>query len=386
MPVNYAQKKATSHFIQFFLGGLGIMLMIVGGFLALNAANSSQDIRQQAAGNTPQVIFSLQSSQVSSNKMRVDVMVNTQANDLAAVDLRGALSGAPKDRVFLDQANSLFMDTVKEEVTGNSTQLNFRVVKFASIDKQKPANTHGQTQPLFTFYITQPENDRVSITLSGPTSSVSIIGSSNVDISYPGTQTFTLNPNQDKKTCNQNCATDTECQSDLFCYKGQCRARSNSEDTYCGHPPDLGLQRTCDQYCADGKECGTGLSCYYNKCRNPKNLANTKCANPTPRPVATAKPIVKVVTPVPTPTTGFVVTLVSPTPIYEESTPYPTSNIVIPTVTPEPTISASPSATPAETESRDFQSTSQLGTLLLMVGVLSLIGGIAYLFLKKSSS
>lgn len=85
----------------------------------------------------------------------------------------------------------------------------------------------------------------------------------------------------DIKSCNEKCASNSECPTNHRCYKNQCRLVTNLSSSSCSQPADKGLQRTCNQYCADSRECAAGFSCYYNRCRRPDNLESTVCAMPS---------------------------------------------------------------------------------------------------------
>ncbi len=83
------------------------------------------------------------------------------------------------------------------------------------------------------------------------------------------------------QTCNESCASNSDCDVNLRCYSGQCRLVTNVTSTTCSAPADKGLSFRCDEYCADTRECADGLVCQSNRCRNPENLESKSCASLT---------------------------------------------------------------------------------------------------------
>lgn len=83
------------------------------------------------------------------------------------------------------------------------------------------------------------------------------------------------------QTCNESCASNSDCDVNLRCYSGQCRLVTNVTSTTCSAPADKGLSFRCDEYCADTRECANGLICQSNRCRNPENLESKSCTNLT---------------------------------------------------------------------------------------------------------
>ncbi len=85
----------------------------------------------------------------------------------------------------------------------------------------------------------------------------------------------------DVRTCNESCASNSDCDVNLRCYSGQCRLVTNVTSSSCSAPADKGLSFSCNEYCSDTKECASGLICQSNRCRNPENLESQSCANLT---------------------------------------------------------------------------------------------------------
>lgn len=87
-----------------------------------------------------------------------------------------------------------------------------------------------------------------------------------------------------KSECNQSCETNNDCANNLRCTTVSgariCRLATNTNDQYCGNPPDRGLNFTCNQYCSDNSECADGLLCWYNRCRQPENVTSLSCLPP----------------------------------------------------------------------------------------------------------
>jgi len=83
------------------------------------------------------------------------------------------------------------------------------------------------------------------------------------------------------QTCNESCASNSDCDVNLRCYSGQCRLVTNVTSTTCSAPADKGLSFACNEYCADTRECADGLVCQSNRCRNPENLESNSCASLT---------------------------------------------------------------------------------------------------------
>lgn len=284
-------RKKKSIFAHLFWPVLVLLVIVTGFFFISSYLTQNQDLRRQAVGENAQVQLSFSSSTVDDDHLKIDVLINTQAAQLAALDLQGTLSVANPGDIKIEISNRLAVDVVLDKLTAAGANTVFRVVRFASLNPSAETSTHGQFVPLFSFIITKPQNKQVTISLDSISSGVSLIGSNVTSAQYPAAQTFTLVTQSEqqgsKKTCNQNCATDTECQSQYFCYKGQCRLPDYREDSSCRGPGDQGIHRSCNEYCADNQECGSSFTCYYNRCRNPKNVTDTGCSTPPKKTTTT---------------------------------------------------------------------------------------------------
>jgi hypothetical protein len=122
-------------------------------------------------------------------------------------------------------------------------------------------------------------------------------------------------PNQGlNRSCNQYCADSRECGAGYTCWYNRCRIPGNVESTSCTSPQSTtttvtgttkgGLPITtvtyqgCNQNCASNRECQAGLRCYQGACRHPLNPKNVACSSdssangidPTPAGTASPKP------------------------------------------------------------------------------------------------
>ncbi len=253
-----------------------------------------QELRQQAAVEQSTVTLGAR-SRTQDNKLLIDVVLNTKTYDVAGVEMLGFLQGIPKENVTVKTDNAINLAQVNTILETHNNETRFEVRLFAPIDPSKTANTRGSEQVVTTFEIVNPPSSGVTVGFYNRTK-VPVMDPPTVALQLAGQQTFYLaaiggaspsptpssSPNSDssKKSCDQNCATDTECQSALVCYKGRCRVSSDPEDSSCKAIQDNGLNRSCNQYCADTNECADGFSCYFNQCRNPRNLTSTSCEEP----------------------------------------------------------------------------------------------------------
>lgn len=85
-------------------------------------------------------------------------------------------------------------------------------------------------------------NDQIIPGLSeGQSSSFTVIGQNSPIIGYSESDSFSnvsvimgeLAPPITDRTCNESCATDSNCTGDLVCYGGRCRSSENVSDTSC---------------------------------------------------------------------------------------------------------------------------------------------------------
>ncbi len=385
MITDYVSSRKKS-FLPIVLGGLVFVLLVAGLLFALSTLKTSKDIRQKASGSSSQIQLTLSADTIDSSHIRVNVFINTQENQLAGVDLRGTLASANASDVSITNSsggNSLAIDDVFDKFTQSGSAVMFRTVRFAQLDPTAVTNTHGQSVPLLSFVVANPQNQQITISFDVGNSSGSVVGMPNTVVDYPASQTFSINTSsQNKKTCGQNCATDTECQDGFQCYKGLCRHQPNLEDQYCGTPPDQGIHRGCNEYCANNSECGSQFTCYFNQCRNPKNVKSTSCKNsfvvrkkakaspsPSPETIPSDATILAV--------DGQPLTSPSPSP---SPTPFPTPLPTLPPVsTPLPT------EVPQTTDqTANTSNSSNLLTSVLMGAGLIGAGVAIYLLYKRS--
>jgi hypothetical protein len=392
MPKKYpVTRKKKSSFLSTLSGVIAFGVVLAGLLFATLLAKENQDLRQQASGEQNPVKLSFRSSAVDDTHMKLDVLINTWTYQLAAADIQGSLSGTTEG-VTLENGSSLALDSVKDQIAQSNSVTSFRIVRFALVNPGAQTSSNNNDVPLFSFIITKPQNNQVTVSINAAASSVAVLGMSNIAVQFPTAQSYTLQTQADldnnRKSCGQNCATDPECKSNLVCYKGMCRSKSNLEDQFCGTPPDQGIHRSCNEYCADNKECASDLVCYFNQCRNPKNLKNSSCTNPaTPRP--SSKPTTTAVSPSPlasvlpsgskvTAIDGIPVRSPSPTPEFS-----PFGSPFLPSARPTPSPSVIPSINPSPSSTvQSQQNNSNMGKLLVIIGAIVGIG-VIYIAYQK---
>jgi hypothetical protein len=390
---------------KFLPAALSVLIVLSALLFATILAKNNQDIREQAAVNTSNVNVTLRSGSPDDSHLRIDVFINTQGYKLAGADIQGSLTNTSPQNVKIEAGNTLAVSSVQDKVLQDGSLTKFRGVKFASLDPNAQTSTHGQDILLFSLIVTQPTDKKVSISFNQTGSMISLVGNpANVSTIYPGTQTLALLTQSDldnnRKSCNQNCATDPECKSDLRCYKGMCRKSSNLEDQYCGTPPDQGIHRSCNEYCADNRECDSKYVCYFNRCRNPKNQTSTSCAVPvattrvttsssgsgkggtttTSTPKATPTPVASPTNIAVVSIDGRDLTTPTPSPIIFTS-PSVSPTLIVETIKPTP----SPSPTPAPNQVSSGSVKNMLGIAFILVGIAGLVGGGIWLFKKYST-
>jgi hypothetical protein len=395
-----------SRIVMSVVGGVLFLLLIAGLLIGFFSLSKNADLRRRADTSSNGAQVSFQSSTINDQDLQIDVMINTQGNALAAFDIEGDLTTATPDTVKIVDGTFLSVDTVDKKLTQTNQGTRFRIVKFASLSASAQTSTHDQTVALFSFVVSKPQNNQVYINIDGGASSVSLVNLGSGNTQLPGSQTLTVQTqadiNNSKKTCNQNCATDTECQSGMQCYKGACRAPANLEDSACTSlTSNQGLNRSCNDYCADSTECSSSYTCYFNRCRNPLNTGSDSCANPTsptPAPVkrTATTTTTKKITPTPTPNTvvvlpnGAVLTIdgqqVNPDGSMANPTPTPSEDLfpspsILPNVS-SPTPTPTPTPTPAAVVQSPQKKGNLFSTIFIVVGVA--IGlGVIYLGLKR---
>lgn len=384
------------------IGGLLLMIAVSLG-IATTVLRQPQEVREQAAA--PENTMTLKwRGRTDDGKIVVEVLLNSKSFNIAGVELRGTIEGVKSPSVVVSTSNPLGLQEVTKDLNDQSGQAtDFLVTSFAPPNPSQLVSTRNADQVVATFTVSNPPSSGVTFKLAN-TTLVPALSASEAVLELPGSQTFTVtpaassDPDSSKKTCNQNCATDTECQSALRCYKGQCRHKDDLEDANCSKLKDNGLQRGCNQYCADGRECQSQFVCYFNQCRNPKNITSSSCANlpsPSPRTTSATKgsggtggtgSVARV-----TPTPRVVAVVVTPTP-----SPRATASVSArpsATVSATPRVSSSPRATasprlltPLPSPKTQAGGTGPVRTILAAVAVLAglgLFGFSAYKLFKK---
>ncbi len=387
------------------VGGLLLMIGVSLG-VATTVLRQPQEVREQAAA--PENTMTLKwRGRTDDGKIVVEVLLNSKSFNIAGVELHGTIEGVKSPSVVVSTSNPLGLQEVAKDLNDQSGQAtDFLVTSFAPPNPSQLVSTRNADQVVATFTVSNPPSSGVTFKLAN-TTLVPALSAAEAVLELPGNQTFTVtpaassDPDSSKKTCNQNCATDTECQSALRCYKGQCRHKDDLEDANCSKLKDNGLQRSCNQYCADGRECQSQFVCYFNQCRNPKNVTSSSCANlPSPSPKTTTSASkgssgtggtgsTTRVTPTPTP--RVVAVVVTPTP-----SPRATATVSArpsATVSATPRASSSPKATasprlltPLPSPKAQAGGAGPVRTILAAVAVLAglgLFGFSAYKLFKK---
>lgn len=257
-------------------------------WFSLISVKQSQDIRQQAAvGDVVKVSFRADRTTLNPGQSaHLDVMVNTQGKQISAFDIHGAVTNIAVDKLAISDAQD-GLDLVHSSV-GSDSQITWQLTHFIN---PGGSNYFVSTQDMKIATLTITPDQTGSITVSFNASESDVAGPTDPIVGFSSAVTLTVQAaiggtGDDKKSCDQNCATDTECKSEFICYKGRCRNPDDRENAACGQP-DMGLNRQCNEYCADTRECATGFTCYYNRCRNPRNIEETACKDPVKVRVST---------------------------------------------------------------------------------------------------
>lgn len=274
--------------------GLVFLFLVAVGvvFLSTLGLQRPQDIRQQASSSAQdKVIISLRTDvdRVEIGRTAfIDVLLNTEANEISGVDVIGGVTNVGESDLELSGAINDGLETILLTKKPVNSDVGFRMINFASIGKKQFFSTGGSEVKIGTLTITPRAEGEVRISLAESAILVTGLNPDTFDIEYGGDKIITVikpgDGDDGKKSCNENCATDTECKTNLFCHQGNCRLPSDDKDEQCGSRPDLGINRSCDEYCADSSECSDEFSCYYNRCRNAENLDSESCS-PPPSPV-----------------------------------------------------------------------------------------------------
>lgn len=324
--------------LPLIVAALTALVLSFGLLLGLQYVGTPQDIRQQASSVQP-VRLRLHGQTVTGGELRIDFLLNTGIHTISGAQVAAKITGASPNEMSLDMNNSLGLERLGSKLSVRNDGAYLEFTQFAPLDSSRLVSTNNQEIKIASLTIKRSQGGTFTLSMDGSTA-VPVTRNPSVQLDYTREQSFTLaaggtnvTPNPgigSKKSCNQNCASDTECSSN-YCYKGQCRLAENREDSFCRGVGDKGLNRACNEYCADKNECASGYSCYYNRCRNPRNITSDTCSNPpSPRPVTnigTSRGSTRV-TPRPS---------VAPTP---SPSPSPTPSV---SATPSPVMSPSPS-------------------------------------------
>jgi hypothetical protein len=277
--------------------------VIIAG-LSVAAVREQQDIRQQAQ-STNAVQFTLipASTQIKPGQdVVVDLEVNTRSKSVSGFTVQGAIQGVSSKRISItpSQVTNLIsnVDWIKDSDNGAT----FSITYLSNPETNTIFSTQGKSAKIASLILSPTEDGEVTVSIqSSPDTAVFEYTKGYTDTAIGYMQSFTVGITDDiddsddsdddsrpdrKKSCDENCATDTECRSEFVCYKGRCRIPSDREDPRCAVPEDPGLNRSCNEYCADSRECNSKYTCYYNRCRLAENLDSTSCEIPA-RPAVT---------------------------------------------------------------------------------------------------
>lgn len=347
MPSNKKSRRQRSGFRSWLVV---LLLVLVSAVLAVGfwwqqrrLAQQQLEVSQAAAESIIEVAWDvIPGSLAPGTATPLTLTLNTKSKRISALQLTALVKGLPSSRVKLQpravSGLSAVVSTTKQ--IGNDTEI--KLVFFSDPGSSNLYSTLTQRVKIADLTVTAASVGTHAVEFDAANSLVSGYPNPEITLSLPNVLNLVVEAPgvggggaDEKKSCNQNCATDTECKSEYVCYKGQCRLPQKKEDAACGVQADQGIHRGCNQYCADSNECASQFTCYYNQCRNPRNVSSANCAEPSPTPTPRPRFLGlggRRATPTPTPRPTA-----TPTPI---PTPEPT-----PSATPLPTIV--PSATPA---------------------------------------
>ncbi len=364
MPKKYVPKKKTSLF-RFLPAIILGTVVLVGLLLSLTFLKFAQDTRQQAAENTNKIALSLKSSTVDNDKLKIEVIMNSNGYKIAAVDFQGTLVETKPSDVSIEERNTLALNFIHKKISGDNTNTAFRVVQFASLDPNARTSTNGENITLFSFIITKPKDNQITVSFDTVLSSIALQNGTNVMVEYPARQTLGMSGNGE---------------------------------------PDRGIHRTCNEYCADNRECDANLVCYFNRCRHPLNRNSTSCAapvirttttgsgkggpttsiakttpSPTPKALATPKASPGYLADVATPATSSTSIPVTPfpSPVVIHVSPFPSP--VVTTPSPSPKVSPKPTPQPVVQKSGPNWGLA----IFSVIGLLAVAGGLFYVFRKR---
>lgn len=199
---SYSARKKRQNIMSRLFGGLIILVLFSFLGTALYLVGQSSETRRRATESDAVVPVTLQATQVGSNQVRVFVMINTWGYSLAGFDVRGEILGASPSQVAVENSTQLSMDTVASTLTSVTNGTGFRLVKFAPLSPTAVTSTGGQTRVLFSFLVTNPSNNRVTVALDSNQSLFSFQVVGDVDVSYVSAQTFTLQQTTQQPTAS----------------------------------------------------------------------------------------------------------------------------------------------------------------------------------------
>lgn len=355
--------------------------VIIAG-LSVAAVREQQDIRQQAqSADVVQFTLIPASTQIKPGQaVVVDLEVNTRAKSVSGFTVQGSVQGVASNRISISPTQVTNLISNVDWIRDTDNGATFSITYLSNPETSSVFTTQGRTTKIASLILNPTQTGDVTVSIqSSPSTAVFEYATGFADTAIGYVQSFTvgvtdtvLTPTPDsspdrKKSCDENCATDTECRSEFVCYKGRCRAPSDREDPRCTIPEDAGLNRSCNEYCADSRECNSKFTCYYNRCRLAENIDNTSCELParpavtqattqagiggsgqTAQPTqtttrTTSSPATQVATPAATTTPRTITTTVTVTPTATVSVQLATPSSQVATATAVP---SSPFATP----------------------------------------
>lgn len=390
----------------FQIFGIVLLASLVVAFVLVSVEQLSkrQNLRNKALTGT-EVIFTTQISDTTFEKgesFHLDLYFNTQENNIVGYKTTGSITGISLDKTSLAVTNTDLVTTLNQ-LEGTDQDLTFNFVQMVSPSNLSGYTTNGQAVKIARITFTPDQSTTINFNISSDESQSVAFAGGYLPLELPDQAAYSLtvttpsssDESQDtsddsdkddgKKGCNENCATDTECRSEYFCFQGDCRLRDDPEDEKCGSKPDLGLHKGCNEYCANTGECDDAYICYYNRCRLEEDKTDETCTPPVSPTPSTASKGGYYITPSPSPS-------VSPSPsaksviatITVDASPTPSPRVSpSPYASPRTTITSSPSPLPTITpipEDLDLEkkSTSPLKLILVGIGFVGIIGLIGY--------
>lgn len=266
--------------------------LIIGG-LSVAAVREQQDIRQQAQSiDTVQFLLIPASTQIKPGQdVVVDIEINTQSKSVSGFTVQGSIQGVASNRVAISPTQIPNLISHVDWISDTANGATFSITYLSNPQTSSIFTTQGKNAKIASLIMSPTKSSEVTVTIeSSPKTAVFEHKKGLVRTAIGYVQSFTVGVTETsptpaakvdtKKSCDENCATDTECRSEFVCYKGRCRVPSDREDPRCTVPEDPGLNRSCNEYCADSRECNSKYTCYYNRCRLAENIDSTSCTLP----------------------------------------------------------------------------------------------------------